>query len=115
MGKTLEMVEILDSIGCLKQEIYASLENTVLQNLDAILDELTQSGATNGIWKSIYDHVSEENKNKFVIPEWAEVANDYAAGLLERMKERLYLNYNAKGFVEYIKKFRHFPKLDDQY
>ena len=109
------MVENLDGIGCRKQEIYASLEHKVFQNLDAVLDELTQSGTTNGIWKSIYDHVAKENKNKFVLPEQIEVANDYAAGLLERMKERLYLNYNEKGFIEFIKKFKHFPKLDDQY
>lgn len=99
-----------------RQEISDSCSSYIRANAEQIIAYIFDRTQPNGHFMRLYQNIEKENKRVFSSPEQAiilQMANGYAAGVIERLEEGLYANSNNLDFIEFVKKHGRLPNTGE--
>lgn len=100
--------EELEIVSQRKREILARYETSIASNIEACLQD-------NGAMQALYQRAQDENRRMSATPAVVATLDNYAAGQIERLYERLYANQANPQFIAFLEKQGRFPRNGDLY
>jgi len=116
MATMREIARNFDALGSRKKEILATCRIALVGSLDDVLSHLGETGSANGFWSGLLRRIQEENRRAYPLPEQEGVrsaADNYAVGVIERMKESVLFNHSDPAYVAFVREHRRLPKPGD--
>jgi len=117
MTTVRELARNFDALGSRKTEILTTCRTELLGSLDEVLDHLGTTGNANGFWKGLSQKIRAENEKAYPLPDQKGVkqaADNYAAGVVERLKERIIFNYSNPAYIAFVRTHGRCPKPGDK-
>ena len=113
-----ELANDFNVLGARRTQILTTCRVALKDGLDDILRKLDATGSANGFWKSLYLKIQDENRRIYPLPNQDGVrttADNYAGGVIERMKEAILFNHSDPSYVDFLRRYGRLPVPGDNY
>jgi hypothetical protein len=107
------------ALGHRKKQILDICNAALQESLDEVLSQLGSTGENaNRFWRDLFRKLSDDNRKVYPLPDQVGVrtaADNYAGGIIERMKEAILFNQHNPAYIAFIREQGRLPEPGDKY